>query len=32
MRAEWLELPIFKFEVSMLGIVKINKDNNIIIL
>ena len=31
-RAERLELPTFRFEVSYVGIVKINKDNNINIL
>ncbi|HIO32448.1 MAG TPA: hypothetical protein EYN25_02570 [Candidatus Nitrosopelagicus sp.] len=31
-RAERLELPTFRLEVSMVGIVKINKDNNINIL
>ncbi len=31
-RAERLELPTFRFEVSLVGIVKINKDNNINIL
>ena len=31
-RAERLELPTFRFEVSMVGIVKITKDNNISII
>ena len=31
-RTEKLKLPTFRFEVSMIGITKINKDNNLSIL